>query len=501
MRLKRENNDGVTLSRNKRKGLRWLFLYVIYFLLIHLRYAIYDFRTLAGDDVLLLGSSNQSGGYASTLLGSLASHGDGKWRPVFSFAISPLLDLFSGEFWKYQLVNELLYAMCAVALSYTVWKAARQNFSAAAGAGFLLIIARFGLYNVLQVYGVMENLALLFFILCVNSLLEFLRSNQVRSLLAANLLFFFALHTHERFIFLAPKILLCSTFLLIKEISFARVLASVSPLLIVLEHYLVITRVFNMRYLSGGSNGVPIVLESIQIPKFAWSGVLNVFGYNSGPDYLSGRNAHTLGSTALLIALVCAIPMVALIALAFLKFSRERPLREFVFRAVFVCVLFLSMILSSSITIRQEFRWLLSPYVVMIGLLFILIEYVFGTKLRQGFYVVVLVVTGSIGAYYYAQYADGTYFFATQKTADSVFEILTVTYSEKSASSSFVIVDGGNDVFDWALGHGAFERQYFSPRDIDLRQIDTVSEITLLKNLRDQVVIFEYQNGAIVEVR
>ena len=65
------------------------------------------------------------------------------------------------------------------------------------------------------------------------------------------------------------------------------------PLLIIVENYLVKTQIFHMTFLTGGG-ATEINSSTTDIPNFSLRALLNIFGYNTGPDYLSGKNAHVL---------------------------------------------------------------------------------------------------------------------------------------------------------------------------------------------------------------
>ena len=81
---------------------KWYLLFFTYLVAIQIRFSPYNFETLTGDDIILLGWSNQSNGYMSTFWPSFTDNTLGKWRPVPQVILSPLLDFFGGDFWKYQ---------------------------------------------------------------------------------------------------------------------------------------------------------------------------------------------------------------------------------------------------------------------------------------------------------------------------------------------------------------------------------------------------------------
>ena len=61
---------------------RWFIAFFAYLAAIHLRFAAYNFTTLAGDDIILLGGSNQKNGFVSTFWPSFTDHAQGARRPI-----------------------------------------------------------------------------------------------------------------------------------------------------------------------------------------------------------------------------------------------------------------------------------------------------------------------------------------------------------------------------------------------------------------------------------
>ena len=170
---------------------KWIIVFFIFFSAVHLRFSTYGFNTLAGDDIFLLGQSNQKDGFLSTFWGSFTDHGGGKWRPVTQVILSPLLDFFGGDFWKYQLLNEVLLAFSGVLVALLVTNLTKGKFLLGLSAGSFLILARFNLYHVLQVFGLMESIAVIFTLLLLISLEKYLRFRSRKNLYLANVFFFF----------------------------------------------------------------------------------------------------------------------------------------------------------------------------------------------------------------------------------------------------------------------------------------------------------------------
>ena len=493
-------NNLTTISLHLKKlQQRWCVFFFIYLSLIHLRFASFGFRTLAGDDIILLGMSNTKGGSLSTFWPSVFDHTFSKWRPVTQLILSPMLDLFSGSFWKYQLTNEVLLASCALAIAYLCCCLADGNYVIGCVAGLFIITTRFNLFHVLQVFGLMESLAILFMLLMLIVLFKFATTKNFVFLWLANLFFFLEIHTHERFIFLLPILLTCS-FTFTNGISLGRrVFILLTPIFIVLENFIVKTLFFDMNFFIGGGM-TSINSETTNVPVFGARAVLNILGFNSGPDYLSGRNANLLGTRAIVVALIFAVPIVGILFWAAITWLRNFGIKSFTQKTVLILSLLVPLLLSASITFRQEYRWLLSPYVALIVISMSSVGFVCRTAISRGLVALVLLGGALTVDLYYSRHATNTYFFSTQGVADSINDRIFRQYKNLVDSSTFVIITQESSTFNWAVGSGLYYQQYSDGRQYDIREIKTMSDIHSLQGMRQNVFLFDYQWDQLVQI-
>ena len=478
---------------------RWFIAFFAYLAAIHLRFAAYNFKTLAGDDIILLGGSNQKNGFVSTFWPSFTDHAQGKWRPVLQVILSPLLDFFGGDFWKYQLLNEALLAVCGLLIAVLVTNLTGGKFLLGISAGSFIIFARFNLYHILQVFGLMESMAIIFMLFSLIALEKYARLRIAKFLYFANFFFFLAIHTHERFLFLVPLVIFCTFIYSAGERLIKRVLLMVLPILIVVENYLVKTQVFHMTFLTGGGL-TEMNSTTMDTSTFSWRALLNVFGYNSGPDYLSGRNAHLLGDTAVYLALVWSIPVLALVSFAWIKTFRVAGAREGLTKSFVAVLLIAPLVLSASITFRQEYRWLLAPYIALIIIAHVSVAILATSRRAQMVLCALLVVTGSMVGLYYSRYAESTYFFSTQYLGDSINDRIFVQYRDQISSTTFVIIDYDASVFDWAVGDQFYFQEYSPNPDFDIRTINSFEQIAALTNLRKNLIVFDYRGDQVVQM-
>ena len=479
---------------------KWYLCFAAYFFAIHLRFASFSFKTLAGDDVILLGVSNQNNGFLSTFWGSFTDHTGGKWRPISQIILSPLLDFFGGDFWKYQLLNEALLAGCGVLMAVLVFNMTGGRFLLGLSAGSFVVLARFNLYYVLQVFGLMESLAVLCMLSMLIALEKYVRLGSNRYIYFSNFFFFLTIHTHERYLFLLPVLFVCSWLYVPSKPLSARLFLVCLPLFIVAENFLVKTKILNLTFLTGGG-GTEINAATTDIPTFSWRALLNIFGYNSGPDYLSGRNAHSLGIAAVFLAVGWTILLFAVILLSCIQMFRKTGWQNSCRKVCIAVLLIGPLILSASITFRQEYRWLFAPYIALIVVVHVSLNVVARSRQTLIFISCLLVSLGTLIGVYYARYAESTYFFSTQNLADSINDRLFVQYEEQMSTTTFVIVDYDSTTFNWAVGGELYNNEYSPSMNFDIRRVASTEEITALTELRENLIVFDYRWDQIVQLQ
>ena len=273
------------------------------------------------------------------------------------------------------------------------------------------------------------------------------------------------------------------------------------PLLIIVENYLVKTQIFHMTFLTGGG-ATEINSSTTDIPNFSLRALLNIFGYNTGPDYLSGKNAHVLGNTAVYIALLWAIPLIVLILFACFKTVRSVGLRNGLNGISVALLLLVPLLLSASIPFRQEYRWLLAPYIALIVIVHVAAGVIADSRRTQMLLGALLVTTGSIVGLYYSRYAESTYFFQTQHLGDSINDQIFVQYRDQIATTTFVVINYDDTVYNWAVGGQLFYQEYSPSQNFDVRTVASIEQLSELTDLREYLVVFEYQwNQVVLESR
>ena len=209
-----------------------------------------------------------------------------------------------------------------------------------------------------------------------------------------------------------------------------------------------------------------------------------------------------LGNTAVYIALVWAIPLIVLILFACFKTVRSVGLRNGLNGISVALLLLVPLLLSASIPFRQEYRWLLAPYIALIVIVHVAAGVIADSRPTQMLFGALLVTTGSIVGLYYSRYAESTYFFQTQHLGDSINDQIFVQYRDQIATTTFVVINYDDTVYNWAVGGQLFYQEYSPSQNFDVRTVASIEQLSELTDLREYLVVFEYQwNQVVLESR
>ena len=275
-------------------------------------------------------------------------------------------------------INILLNAALSWYLYSIGWRLSRAK---AIGffTGAMFLASRMAYYQIGQVLGLMETMALWMAVSILWNLYRYINEeNRENCFYFASLLYFGVCFVHERYMALLPLLLLALVVKKCKKISlwFSALISFGMVQLI---------RAFTIGSVLPAGTGGTQVADTLNIPqaiKFAFSQAAYVFGVNAGPEHLNG--CPWSESPMWVKGLIAGADAVLLImVLAFLvRFITEKQ-KEHRWVMLFNTLLFVGFIAlniaSSSVTIRVEMRWI---YVSLAGALLFL-SYIYG-ELTQG---------------------------------------------------------------------------------------------------------------------
>lgn len=274
-------------------------------------------------------------------------------------------------------INIILNAGVAFTL---YWMAFRMSRSKLAGflAGIAYLLSNLSYYQISQGLGVMETMALWMAIAILYALYQFLHNHPRKDFYygAAVLLYFGVCFVHERYMVLLPLFFIV---LLLKKNRNLRLWLSPAVSFVLVQ----VIRLLTIGGLSPAGTGGTQVADSFSIGRsirYALSQAAYVFGINAGPEHLSGIPwgdapvwIHLLVYGSILLLAV----MILCFLITVLRHKEER------WDAVISSLLFLcfigACIVSSSVTIRVEMRWVYVSYAA--ALLYIC--YMYGVVTRH----------------------------------------------------------------------------------------------------------------------
>ncbi len=271
--------------------------------------------------------------------------------------------------------------------------------------GMLYLQSHFAAYQIAQVLGLLESLALLLALLTLWGLFDYMEGRGTRAYLRACLCFFLVIFTHERFIALAPLFYLavltqylterrlCRRFAPSRtscaasdEIPAMNRLGRIFELLLPL---LILAVFFGTRMVVAGE-AIPVgtagtkVQDTFSLAQalgFAFSQVAYIFGVNAGHAIFCGvsfgDSAHWV-QALIVLSWLCLLLMLVLYVRRAWRRGRITP-RLIGENLLFICFIALC-IGSSSITIRLETRWVYVSYTAAL----LYLSYMLGEIAKSG---------------------------------------------------------------------------------------------------------------------
>ena len=271
--------------------------------------------------------------------------------------------------------------------------------------GMLYLQSHFAAYQIAQVLGLLESLALLLALLTLWGLFDYMEGRGTRAYLRACLCFFLVIFTHERYIALAPLFYLavltqylterrlCRRFAPSRtscaasdEIPAMNRLGRTVELLLPL---LILAVFFGTRMVVAGE-AIPVgtagtkVQDTFSLAEalgFAFSQVAYIFGINAGHAIFCGvsfADSARWVQGLIVLSWLCLLLMLVLYVRMAWKRGRITP-RLIGENLLFICFIALC-IGSSSITIRLETRWVYVSYTAAL----LYLSYMLGEIAKSG---------------------------------------------------------------------------------------------------------------------
>lgn len=315
--------------------------------------------------------------------------------------------------------------------------------------GFFYLLSRMCYYQIAQVYGLMETLALWLAIGILYGVYRYLTEydSSERFFWLANGLYFCVCFVHERYMVLV--ILLLAVLVLKGEKNWKRWLLPIAMCVLVQAIRLVLIGTLSPAG-TGGTN-VEDTFNLKQVIEFAVSQVLFIFGINAGPSYLTALSWEESASWVKKLVLVADVVLLCLSAafMCLLVRKKERRTERLKVSALFI-IFVGACIACSSVTIRVEVRWIyVSMTAAWLFLAYMCGELADSEKKRMKLCLGLVIVYGILMypvETYYRGYFDNIYFWHYQQEYNSLADETYGKYGDAIFGKKIYILENNYEV-------------------------------------------------------
>lgn len=298
-----------------------------------------------------------------------------RFRPVYWIVAWLELGLIKSRIFTIVPIN-IVFASAIAIIIYLFSKKLSNSRVVAAGVSVYFLMSRFSYYNIAQLLGLMEAMALLFFIAQIYYIYKYFILDDRNGFYQALFFYLLTTLTHERFMVLIPIFYIVLIFLRNKEIE--KYLAPVLTFIMIqFARFLMIGTILPAG--TGGTN----VTETFNIKIFIYSlfsEFLYLLGINKGPEHLNGIMWSDYPLIFKLIAFIsiflCAVIFIYYLYVLFLKYKNGMYIYKNICFTFILIAYMLASVVSSSVTIRVEMRWLYAPLAACL----ILLSYMVGVS-------------------------------------------------------------------------------------------------------------------------
>jgi hypothetical protein len=378
-----------------------------------------------------------------------------RWRPVFATIFTLLVHVFGENYTAYFWFNVALTTVLALVVYNFARRLSGSRVVATATAAVVLT-ARFSYYQVTQVIGgPLETVCLILLVLLIGAVWSFERSGRQWWLGLALAYYILIFHTHERYFLLIA--VLVPVILSSRHLSARKRLlwsgAFVLPLALSIAFRAL---VLHLPLLVGTGSSWELGFTPRTAVTHYLQSLAQTAGVNVGPEYLNGLTYPHLTTPWQIASIALVIVVLVTVLAAFVVVPGRRrgwlldpgPRR---FATIGVLLIFV-LILSFSITIRVEPRWVYAPFVVWTllwaGATASLARRRWGRVVVAASLVAVLALSAGLNTQYRTG-AEGEYFMGARAFAADIVAKTVGTYGTRIADRPIYVIDAALTV-DWA---------------------------------------------------
>lgn len=448
-------------------------------------FSIFKFHTIMGDDlnswIMFKQSNLDFWNY------TFSQNFNDKYRPVFNAVEFVLFKMFGLNYVPYYYTN-ILVNFVILCVFFKIVNMITKNAYISFIFSLLFVTSRFAYYDITMLTGIMEAAALFLFLMAIYHGILFYKSNEMKHLYGVLFYYLLTVFTHERYLILVVCI---ASLILISKIEkkakFATVTASVSVLLF---NILVKKVAFHSSVMMGTSNE-SIKFNIPSIAKFVGSGILNMLGLNVGPQYLSGMTFHDSSLSIQIVSLL--ITIFVLVIVAFYLVNPNQNKRKYLALGMALLVVG-SLIFVSSITIRQEFRWLFAPYVVVLIFIAYSLHSIRNNLMKYAILGVFALLTLR-NDHYYRGHMYNTFFIYSQIISDTAYDETVNQYGQYLGDYTIFIEKNNN--LNWPLLGDQLFKVYSGNDNIKVNYVDRLPDN---KTARDIFLKLDWNTKKMINV-
>ena len=466
-------------------------------------------HVLFGDDLANILQFKRPG-FVASWCHLLTDPEGGKYRPIFEMSLYALFDVFGTNLVGYQLINVLLLGLSAGLAFFIAQRLDGGRWALSGIVGLAVATSRFALYQVTQVTGLVEGIALLLFMSMLFCIVRTREGDgtELRWAWLAVLAAFLSINTHERYIVVFPWLfgyfLLSPVFRTKPQSRRIGLLlgTAAAPLLNVLYKVLVLSTPFFLG--TGGSLIRPHLSQTVYQIKQA---VLSLFGFNYGPEYLVGTDIASIASTSLVTALFAVILATAFAsawvtagvsgmrAITAKKVGSNYSIERWLTWPLLLACLAVLLLLPPVLTIRVEQRWLLAPYVLLL-LIFVCSVSGGGARIsKRGWVLAAVVMISSLSIdSIFSAYFPKIFFIRGERFAAAVKRDVVDSYPGMAVAAGFFV---RSNTCTWILLKG----QFFSIYGNQGRQVYCAQTVQEAESFPPDARIYNFNaNGQLVDI-
>lgn len=422
--------------------------------------------------------------------------GSTRFRFIYNFVSYLVLGIVGTHINWLVPINIILNALLAGTI-YKIGKKFSRSNAIGLLAGILYLLSRMSYYQIGQVYGLMETMALwaaLGILYCLYQYLVDTKEDN-RYFIRANLLYFCICFIHERYMVLLPLFFL--VLVIKKQKQWKLCMVSVINFSVIQ-----LIRILAIGTLSPAGTGGTDVADTFHISeaiRYAVSQVFYVFGVNAGPEHLNGMSWGD--SPRMIQLLIIAADIVLLIlVIAFIKeIIHDKEKRGIYLSHTLFFFTFIALCIgSSSVTVRVEMRWIYVSYAA--ALLFLC--YMYGAvtchyentqqsalKKVIPYGCLLFLYTGfmfPVETFYRSQFPN-IYLWPNQLRYNSLAEETYEKYGEEIFGKTIYILNDQYQISDFTAN--TFFKVYDKKREADGLEVKFIDSIREIGQVTDTMLI------------